>query len=765
MPKLPTLLLLAVMAAVLIGSSPSFARTIFFSGTLSGPSEVENATGNPTATPLPNLPFSEGAPFVGALIYDEDSGITLTLPWVQLYGNAVELLQFTIIVTDGSALEFRATDADFGYWPFDVGGEFEAASGTFDAPSFDDFSLYGMGPDFGDELAFFPSPNLPFLEPSAFPADTLYIGFSNPAGDEFSFNSAFTFEAVAAVAPASRSIGLDGNNIPDTTGYGSVPYEYALTRFEITNREYATFLNHVARSDPFTLYDPNMASDPAAGGIVQSGIDGAYVYSTVPGFDNKPVAYVSYWDALRFANWTENGQPYGASSSITTENGAYPLTGADETSTSAGPRNPGIAWWLPNENEWYKAAYYDDGLYRDYPNGSSSPMTCGAPSSPGFNLANCDLVLGGTSQIGSYPNSENPFRLLDMGGNISEWVESVPGPQAVRRGGSWSDDSTAMSSVSRLLAAPLAADSTSGFRLARSALILGTSTLPYPPELGFCRYSDGITSGQPCDSLSDCDAGTCSTTQLSCHNTLDCTLLCYGNPTLTCSFDSECDGVCSSGFCSGGSYDGQACTLTAQCEDYCESGSSFCSTHIYSCGFPFQAPDLPTYSWIYCDDCGYTESSYSNVSALTANHFDPTGQSLGNCVFENVDSDTIGVSYDVFDLTGGIECCVWDSEGTFRGSDTGIEIFQWGTEATTTLDNPDGDILPTQCQDNCPNLANDDQIDTDEDGIGDACDSTPLPEPGFPTGVSAAILLSALAAEPRRRARRLMHRSEDQHLN
>ncbi len=31
--------------------------------------------------------------------------------------------------------------------------------------------------------------------------------------------------------------------------------------------------------------------------------------------------------------------------------------------------------------------------------------------------------------------------------------------------------------------------------------------------------------------------------------------------------------------------------------------------------------------------------------------------------------------------------------------------------------------------DNCPAAPNDDQTDTDSDGLGDVCDPTPLPEP------------------------------------
>ena len=37
--------------------------------------------------------------------------------------------------------------------------------------------------------------------------------------------------------------------------------------------------------------------------------------------------------------------------------------------------------------------------------------------------------------------------------------------------------------------------------------------------------------------------------------------------------------------------------------------------------------------------------------------------------------------------------------------------------------------------DNCPADYNDDQLDSDQDSIGDACDPTPLPEPGVAVGL------------------------------
>jgi len=63
--------------------------------------------------------------------------------------------------------------------------------------------------------------------------------------------------------------------------------------------------------------------------------------------------YVSLYNALRFANWVQNVQPTGLQTASTTENGAYDISLGDNV-----VRKSGALVWLPNEDEWYKAAYY-----------------------------------------------------------------------------------------------------------------------------------------------------------------------------------------------------------------------------------------------------------------------------------------------------------------------------------------------------------------------------------------------------------------------
>jgi formylglycine-generating enzyme required for sulfatase activity len=244
------------------------------------------------------------------------------------------------------------------------------------------------------------------------------------------------------------SIG-DVNNAADTTGYGSVTYPYQISRYEITNAQYAAFLNAVATNDdPNALYDLHMEIDPPtnpiyiseAGGIHRTGTQAPYSYAAKPGFECRPVNYVSVYDAMRFINWLHNGQPTGAQVQGITETGAYTFTGA----TSVGTRNPGANVFLTSEDEWYKAAYYDAdaGLYYGYPAGSNAATTCTDAPGNSLNSANCYAGVIDSSIVGSFPRASSPYGTYDQGGNLWEFIEatgSLSGglPSLVARGGAY----------------------------------------------------------------------------------------------------------------------------------------------------------------------------------------------------------------------------------------------------------------------------------------------------------------------------------------
>ena len=231
--------------------------------------------------------------------------------------------------------------------------------------------------------------------------------------------------------------------------FGAVADAYQISKFEVTNAEYSEFLNAVAAADPNDLYNGSMASDATFGGITRSGSPGSFSYLVKSGFAKKPVVYVSWYDALRFANWLHNGKGNGS-----TEDGAYTIT-AQRIADNSITRNPGARSFLPSEDEWYKAAYYDvaQASYFDYPTGTDIATDCALPV-PGQwndNRANCwpaTSPQGGLTEFGAYGDySDSPSGTSDQGGNVREWNESVPAGSpgsSLRgvRGGSWDLDTS-----------------------------------------------------------------------------------------------------------------------------------------------------------------------------------------------------------------------------------------------------------------------------------------------------------------------------------
>ena len=108
-------------------------------------------------------------------------------------------------------------------------------------------------------------------------------------------------------------IGNAGNaNDPATAdAFGGVAYHYAIDKYDVTTGQYTQFLNAVAATDTYSLYNPNMATYFSTVGISRAGSAGSYVYSVI-GNGDVPVFDVSWGDAARFVNWLHNGQPTGA---------------------------------------------------------------------------------------------------------------------------------------------------------------------------------------------------------------------------------------------------------------------------------------------------------------------------------------------------------------------------------------------------------------------------------------------------------------------
>ena len=156
-------------------------------------------------------------------------------------------------------------------------------------------------------------------------------------------------------------VGDPGNAADPATGslYGAVGYTFNMGKNDVTVGQYCQFLNAVAATDTYGLYNSYMGTSGydyySTVGITQSGSPGSYTYSVsytasawtpyvaynsslypsaLAAANDAPVFDATWGDSARFANWLQNGQPTNLGEAAgSTETGAYTLNGA--TSQSA----------------------------------------------------------------------------------------------------------------------------------------------------------------------------------------------------------------------------------------------------------------------------------------------------------------------------------------------------------------------------------------------------------------------------------------------
>jgi sulfatase modifying factor 1 len=299
---------------------------------------------------------------------------------------------------------------------------------------------------------------------------------------------------VAAITIDTVPVGNPGNAGRVETGvgiFGAVSTAYRIATTEVTNSQYVAFLNAVAASDAVALYNTNMGFT-SRGGILRTGSSGSYAYSVKPDvpdggpggtnytYGDKPVVFVSWFDAARFANWMNNGQPSGPQSSTTTEGGAYTLNGSNPVAVA---RNTNVTWFIPTENQWYKSAYYDgvSNLYYNYATKSSIAPNNNIPINDSGNSANyfADAFTQQESYpltpVGAYAASKSPYGTADQDGNVWEWTETTGTTTSVRirRGGAFDTDATKLVSSYRESLSPTFEIEDMGFRLATISTPVG----------------------------------------------------------------------------------------------------------------------------------------------------------------------------------------------------------------------------------------------------------------------------------------------------
>ena len=287
----------------------------------------------------------------------------------------------------------------------------------------------------------------------------------------------------------------DAGNAADTTGFGAVSYDFKIGKHEVTNSQYAEFLNAVAATDPDSLYNTNMDTS-AYGGITRAGVAGSYTYAVKAGMGNKPVVYLNWFDATRFCNWMHHGRPASAHNGEATETGAYTLTGTSSVAAGNHPehgangRNADAKFFIPAESEWYKAAYYqppfqggDTDGYWFYPTQDNLVPVAEAPPGGGSS-ANYNSVVFTLTQVGAYSGSGSYYGGLDLAGNVWEWTEEIIASSRGLRGGSWASATSRLESSYRATGNPTGEGNDSGFRIASLATPNNGTGMAAPQIIG-----------------------------------------------------------------------------------------------------------------------------------------------------------------------------------------------------------------------------------------------------------------------------------------
>jgi len=276
---------------------------------------------------------------------------------------------------------------------------------------------------------------------------------TSPTTDTFGTGSnRFTIDFVG--------IGNPGNS-NDRTGYGGVPYAYRMGKYTISQNQI----------------------DAATRNGLQNVTAGAWS-------GDKPAAYINWYEAAAYVNWLNTSQGYQPAYNLTWTNGAWsmplwpttPDSNGNVAWTNGGTnlyRNANCVYFLPSENEWYKAAYYDPaknggaGGYWQYPTGSdSAPTAVGSGTNSGTAVYSqpWDNDPASVLQAGGL----SPYGTMGQGGNVYQWEEGaldgnndVAQEARVVRGGGWYYGAGGLQSSTRYCYSPDFDYSVIGCRVAR----------------------------------------------------------------------------------------------------------------------------------------------------------------------------------------------------------------------------------------------------------------------------------------------------------
>ena len=204
------------------------------------------------------------------------------------------------------------------------------------------------------------------------------------------------------------------NNGADTTGApnpaGAVGYTYVIGKFEVS-RDMIDKYNATSGTVKISLYD--LSSGFTAGG----------------NGPNRPATGISWNEAARFVNWLNTSKGNQAAYKFTTigynDNIALWTSGESGYDVNNKYRNSLAKYFLPNANEWYKAAYYNptNNTYYDYTNGSNTIPTAVASGTTAGTAVYGNAYSAGPVDV-NQAGGLSPYGVMGLGGNVFELEES-----------------------------------------------------------------------------------------------------------------------------------------------------------------------------------------------------------------------------------------------------------------------------------------------------------------------------------------------------
>jgi sulfatase modifying factor 1 len=237
-------------------------------------------------------------------------------------------------------------------------------------------------------------------------------------------------------------VNISGATNP-ASGYGIVNNDYRIGTYEITNDQWNKF--------------------SASYGTVTGSPSHAYDQSAYWAGTNVPTNYVSWYEGAQFVNYLNT---------ITNHQAAYKFTGTQGTSSyslavwesgdvgydSTNPyRNSNAFYFLPTEDEWVKAAYWNGTSLQTYATTDGSTPTAGVDTNYSWAVAQPWNVGDGTQELNG---------TFNMMGNVFEWTETIIDDGRGIRGGSYGSSGVLLRSSYRGSYNTYVEFDTVGFRVA-----------------------------------------------------------------------------------------------------------------------------------------------------------------------------------------------------------------------------------------------------------------------------------------------------------